>query len=120
MSIFSKLWSAISGKGKSNGEEMPSEPSDRYTVPDDKALWVFVRCKKCGEKIKLRIRTTDEVQEAEPEDGFEYYVNKTIVGNKCFNRIEASFFFDAKYRLINSDLYNGELITEKEFIEGTD
>ena len=56
----------------------------------------------------------------EPEDGFEYYVNKTIVGNKCFNRIEASFFFDAKYELINSDLYNGELITEKNLLKERD
>lgn len=91
-----------------------------YTTLDGPhGLWFYVQCDKCGEKIAVRVRTTSEVQKREGPDQElgpgQYFVNKTIVGSNCYQRIEATVEFDAKYNVVDEAIHAGRLITLEEF-----
>jgi hypothetical protein len=42
-------------------------------------------------------------------------VRKTVVGKKCYQRIEATVDFDGKYDVVDSKMVNGKLITYEEY-----
>jgi len=91
-----------------------------YTTMDGPhGLWFYVKCDKCGEKIAVRLRTTSEVQRREGPDQDQgpgqYFVQKTIVGSKCYQRIEATVDFDAKYNVVEAKISHGKLITHREY-----
>ena len=77
---------------------------------------------KCGEKIPVRLRTTSELQRREGPDTEQgpgmYFVRKTVVGKKCYQRIEASVEFDFKYDVVDHKVTNGRLITCDEYNQG--
>ncbi|HPT83753.1 MAG TPA: hypothetical protein PLM25_07675, partial [Limnochordia bacterium] len=83
------------------------------------AVWIYVQCGKCGEKIPVRLRTTSELQRREGPDAQlgpgMFFVRKTIVGSQCYQRIEAAVEFDFKYDVVDSKVVNGRLITYEEF-----
>ncbi|WP_461370507.1 hypothetical protein, partial [Candidatus Darwinibacter acetoxidans] len=82
-------------------------------------IWIYLQCDRCGEKIPVRLRTTSELQKREGPDAElgpgQYFVQKTVVGSKCYQRIEASVDFDAKYDVVDSQVVNGKLITYGEY-----
>lgn len=84
-------------------------------------IWIYLQCDKCGEKIPVRLRVTSEVQRREgPDEDLgpgQFFVQKTIVGSQCYQRIEATIDFDAKYNVIDSEIKHGKLITQKEYEE---
>lgn len=105
--LFSGLFRSKSGK-------------DHYTLRDGpQAIKIFFECSKCGEKIPVRLSTTSELQRREGPDAElgpgAFFVQKTVVGNKCYQRIEAVVDFDAKYRVAESKISGGRLLTVQEF-----
>ncbi|NMB01661.1 MAG: hypothetical protein GX971_09145 [Firmicutes bacterium] len=91
-----------------------------YTTTDGQhGIWIYLQCNKCGEKIPVRLRTTSELQRREGPDADlgpgQYFVQKTVVGSKCYQRIDATVDFDAKYNVVDSKVTNGKLITFKEY-----
>lgn len=114
MGFLSKLFPSM-GKTQSRGKP-------GYATPDGPhGLNIYVQCDKCGEKIAVRLRKTSEVQRREGPDADlgpgQYFVQKTIVGSKCYQRIEATVDFDAKYNVVADTVEYGRLITLKEFNE---
>lgn len=112
MGFLSKLFGG-SSKSRSKGRS-------GFTVQDGPhGIWIYIQCEKCGEKIPVRLRTTSEVQKREGPDAElgsgQYFVQKTIVGSKCYQRIEATVDFDAKYNVVDSHIDHGKLITAKEY-----
>lgn len=89
------------------------------TIERPHGIWVYFKCSRCGEKIPLRLRTTSEIQRREGPDADlgpgAYFVNKIVVGNNCYQRIEAVIDFDSRYNVVSSNIKNGELITKAEF-----
>lgn len=81
------------------------------------AVWVFVQCNNCGEMIALRLRRTDEIQIAEKGSANTYFVNKTVMGNDCFNRIDVYLQFNHAYQVLfeTSRVVTGKLVTEQEY-----
>lgn len=76
-------------------------------------LWIYVRCRRCGEVIKTRL---DLINNLTPGDEGGYMAHKTLVGSRlCFQRIEATLIFDDNRRLIDQSAVGGEFITEEEF-----
>ncbi len=79
----------------------------------DRAYWVHVRCRRCGEVIPVRI---DLLNDLSPDyDSGQYVVHKTVVGdgkNRCFQRIELALTFDGTKRLLSQEATGGEVITE--------
>lgn len=91
-----------------------------YTTKDGaNGIWIYVQCEKCGEKIKVRLRTTSELQRRDgPDSGEgpgELFVQKTIVGSRCYQRIDVVVDFDARHNVVGSQVTNGKLITVAEY-----
>ncbi len=112
MGFLGNLWQSVKKDSASQG----------YSRMQGNGVWVFVQCTKCQEKIRLRLRRTDELQRSEEKGAGAFFVNKTIMGKQCFTRIDAHFQFDATYRILkeHSELKNGKLISEREFEQEQD
>jgi hypothetical protein len=82
-------------------------------------LWLYVRCRRCGEAIRVRAdRRYDLVSEMrEPgETGPAYTLHKDIVGERCFQRIEASLALDHRLQVVERRIVGGEWLTEAEYV----
>ena len=78
---------------------------------------VFIKCNKCGEKIRLRLRKTSEIVHGEGTKDYEYFVQKVVMGNDCFNKMETRVEFNKAYQVVNWEIAHnaGKLITKSEF-----
>ena len=99
------------GRLTPQAEKMPGVENTRD------AVWVYLKCDKCQELISLRIRKSSEIQRDEGGGGKSYdmFVNKTVVGSKCFNRMDLRLEFDKAYRVVNSELSGGSFVPKEEF-----
>ena len=81
---------------------------------DADALWVYVRCKRCGEVIKTRIDLRSSLSVA---DAGGYLVNKTLIGGSqlCFQRIEVTLHFNENRQLVDRDIVFGEFLSAEEY-----
>jgi hypothetical protein len=84
----------------------------------DTALWLHVRCKRCGEAIRIRVdRRYDVASEwRNPgEPGPAYTMHKDIVGARCFQRIAVDVGFDARMQMVEQRVTGGDLLTADEY-----
>ena len=49
--------------------------------------------------------------------GDAWFARKTIVGRRCYNRIEAEFVYDSKRQLTHTEITGGKLVTEEDYDE---
>lgn len=93
------------------GREKKGQPREATAIEDlGDALQVRVVCRRCREEITARLRKSSDIQPNYDGGDFAYFVQKTLVGKECFNRIEVRLEFDARYRLIASTVHGGELL----------
>jgi hypothetical protein len=86
--------------------------------PSQDELWVYVRCRRCGEVLKTRI---DLANSLSMQDEGGYIAQKTLVGSQhCFERIEVTLLFDDSRRLIGQEALRGDFITAEEYAAATD
>jgi hypothetical protein len=88
----------------------------------DVALWLYVRCRRCGEAIRVRAdRRYDLVSEMRDpgEPGPAYSMHKDIVGARCFQHIEVDLAFDSRLQIVERRIVGGEWLTEAEYIAAT-
>ena len=88
----------------------------------DTALWIYVRCQRCGEAIRIRAdRRYDLVSEMRDpgEAGPAYTVHKDIVGARCFQRIAVRLAFDPRLQLVEREIQGGQFLTEQEYQAAT-
>ena len=78
------------------------------------ALWIYVRCKRCGEVIKTRIDLRNSLSMS---DAGGYVVNKTLIGGSqlCFQRIEVTLHFNENRQLVDREITFGEFITAEAY-----
>src|SRR5579884_1244160 len=85
--------------------------------PSDQGLYYYVRCDKCGEKIRFRVDPRWDL--APTYDGDDqassYSVTKHIVGQKCFRPIEVTLTFDRGRKESSRSVTGGQLITAEEY-----
>ena len=96
----------------SSAGQAPSQPG--LEVAKD-AVWGYIKCDKCGEKLALRLRKSSEIQREEAGRGYQMFINKTVIGNQCFNRMHLRLEFDGAYRVVNKQLQAGTFITKEEY-----
>ena len=85
---------------------------------DDQGLWIYVRCSRCGEKLKTRVDLLTDLTVRYGEGGSEdaYFTRKTLIGSDlCFQPIEATLTFDLRRQLLDKQITGGEFITKEEF-----
>ena len=82
--------------------------------PEDASAWFYVRCRRCGEVIKVRVDMRNDPSE---DDAGQYVVNKTLVGGarRCFARLEMTLTLDAGRRLQSQEVTGGEFVTEADY-----
>lgn len=71
---------------------------------------VHVLCDRCREVIGVRLRKSSDIQRAFDEGESAFFVQKTVVGNGCFNRIELRLDFDERYRPVAVKATGGRLV----------
>lgn len=77
---------------------------------------LYLKDNKCGEKIKLILRKSYDIQRIyEDSEEADYRLSKVVICNNCYNKINLKIDFDRRYNIINKEIDKGELITEEEF-----
>jgi len=102
MSFLRKITSALSPKGAEKGE----------------GLWVYVRCGKCGEKIKTRIDLSHDLTPNYSDEGrvTDYCLRKVLIGSqRCFEPIEVQLAFDPQRRVTSREIVGGQFISREEY-----
>lgn len=90
----------------------------RSRQPGNTALWLYVRCSRCGEAIQVRVdRRYDLASEwRDPgEPGPAYTMHKDIVGDGCFQRISVDVGYDASFKVVEQRIRGGAFLTEDEY-----
>ncbi len=81
-------------------------------------IHIYLEDEKCGEKIKLLVRKSYDIQKIyEDNDQADYRLKKVVICNKCYNKISLKIDYDRRYKIIDSQLDGGNIISEKEFKE---
>jgi len=75
---------------------------------DPDGLYFYIRHQRTGEVIQVRLHRHNDLSLADAEQG--YYARKVIVGQKSFDRLEATFHFDKNRRFVSCDAAGGELV----------
>jgi hypothetical protein len=84
----------------------------------DTAFWIHVRCRRCGEAIRVRAdRRYDVASEwcDTGESGPAYTMHKDIVGARCFQRISVDLTFDHRLQIRERRIAGGEFLSEAEY-----
>ena len=87
---------------------------------DGRSLWLYVKCDKCGEVLKGRVDTHNDlsVQYEESGGGASYYCRKVFIGSKrCYQPIEVELIFDKNRRLMNEEVKGGKIVGEQDYLE---
>ncbi len=88
---------------------------------DRDALYVYVRCRSCGEVIRVRINpTTDLAQEFDEGSASDsasgYVLRKEIVGSgACFRRLHLEMTFDSARRELSREVEGGDFVTAEDY-----
>lgn len=102
MSIFKRISSLFSGSGAQERD----------------ALWIVVRCNRCGEMIRSRVNLHNDLSIEYDESGTaSYYCRKTLIGEPggerlCFQRVEVELRFDGSRRLVGREISGGTFVEE--------
>jgi hypothetical protein len=84
----------------------------------DTALWLYIRCNRCGEAIQVRAdRRYDVASEwLEPGDtGPAYTMHKDIVGDRCFQRISIDVEFNTRLEIVAQRVVGGTFLTPEAY-----
>ena len=106
MSFFSRLFGS-----KDGGSRAPAD--------DGRVTWLYVRCNRCGEPLRIRINAaTDAQPDYDEENGAEtgyYYMRKEILGNRCPNLMSVELRFDRGRRIAETSAVGCAVITPEEY-----
>jgi hypothetical protein len=86
------------------GEGEPRDPG---------AIWLYVRCNNCGQKLKVRIDRRFDLRTDYEQGG--YRLDKSIMDGTCFSRMMARVRFDSGQHIVSQVLEGGTFLTRAEF-----
>jgi hypothetical protein len=100
MSFLKKIASALSPQGAGDGD----------------ALWIYVRCDKCGEALKTRLDLRNDLSPDYSAGTTSYAARKVIIGSqRCFQPIEVKLAFDVQRRVSSQEISGGQFISREEY-----
>jgi hypothetical protein len=80
---------------------------------DPMALWLYVKCKRCGTPVAVRVNLRNDP--SLDEDGNGYILRKEIMDDKCFALMRAEISFDLQRKIVDKTIEKGEFITAEEY-----
>jgi hypothetical protein len=85
----------------------------------ERAMYLYVQCNKCGEKLRARVDIRNELTPEYTEnsdDASSYHCRKVLIGEKsCYQPIELKLKFDKNHKLISQEINGGKYIDEVQF-----
>lgn len=93
----------------------------RGAAQADRFQNIYVRCNRCGEKIRVRVDMHNELSPEYASGDYPsgYSCRKVAVGEqRCFQSIEIVLKFDAKRRLLEKEITGGDFLTEEQYSSG--
>jgi hypothetical protein len=80
---------------------------------DPDAIWLYVRCDHCGQKMKIRVDRRLDLRPDFERGGYRLY--KSIMDGTCFSQMMARVHFDSGQRIVSQELEGGTFLSRKEF-----
>ena len=80
---------------------------------DPGAIWLYVRCDYCGQKLKIRVDRRLDLRRDYERGGFK--LDKEIMDGTCFSLMMARVRFDGGQRIVSQELEGGTFLTREEF-----
>ncbi len=80
---------------------------------DSHAMWLYVRCKRCGTPLAVRVDLRNE-----PSPDYEnggYVLRKEMMDDKCFTLMRAEIHMDARHHVTEQKVEGGEPISQQEY-----
>lgn len=77
---------------------------------DANAMIVFVKPNGCDEVVRVRINLYNDPSLNDDSDG--YFVQKMVMGTKCFQRAELTVTFDKNKRVTDKKVTGGTIVDE--------
>ncbi len=81
--------------------------------PPENAMWLYVRCAKCGTPLTVRIDLRNELS-ADYESG-GYVLHKEMMDSQCFNLMHAEIQFDTQRKIVKQSVDQGAFLTRAEY-----
>jgi len=85
----------------------------------ERAMYLFVQCTKCGEKLRARVDVWNELTpdyDGKSDAATSYHCRKVLVGeNKCYQPVELRLKFDKNHKLLEKTILGGKYIDTAEF-----
>jgi len=84
----------------------------------DKGIYFYVRCERCGDRVRVRLNPQAELQQEFGDSGDSiggYSVRKVVVDQRCFRPIEVRLHFDAARRERSREIEGGSFLTREQF-----
>ena len=85
---------------------------------DRDGIYFYVKCDRCGEVIQVRLNRNNDLSAEYGENGESGDVlqaHKVIVGQRCYNRIDADFIFDRNRNLLQKNVTGGKFVDALEY-----
>ncbi len=80
---------------------------------DPNVLWMYVRCKRCGTPLAVRVDLRNDPSHDYESGG--YILRKEIMDGKCFTLMRAEVHFDQQRNIVDKTIEQGEFITKEEY-----
>lgn len=78
------------------------------------AMWVTVRCNRCGEIIRSRINLSNDLSAEYDGSRTTYTCRKVLLGeSRCFQQIEVILKFDENRKLVDRVVSGGQFVTQE-------
>ncbi len=83
-------------------------------------IWLYVRCERCGEKIRIRINRQTDAQQEYDEGGrpTHYMLRKEILGSRCPALMSVEMQLDNGGRIQQQQANGCAVITEQDYAAG--
>ena len=87
-----------------------------FTPPaDPHALRLYVKCKRCGTLVAVRVDLRNDP--SLDDEGTGYILRKEIMDDKCFTLMRAEIKFDARRNITGKTIDQGEFVTASQYAE---
>jgi hypothetical protein len=80
---------------------------------DPDAIWLYVRCGYCGQKMKIRVDRRYDLRRDYESGGFK--LDKEMMDGTCFSLMMARVRFDAGFKIVAQELEGGTFLTREEY-----
>jgi hypothetical protein len=83
------------------------------SAADKNALWLYVRCARCGTPLAVRVDLRNEPSIDYERGGYVLY--KEMMDSKCFTLMRAQVQLDDQHKVIDQSVDKGEFITRERY-----